>query len=134
MASLNRISLIGNAGREGELRYSANGNAVLQFSLAVADRRKNRDGQMEEQTDWFNISVFGNTAEAVSEYITKGKPVYVEGRIKLREYTDKNNVSRASLDVAASTVVLLGSRDSSDSDQPRRSNKNTAEDDDLPYE
>lgn len=137
MASLNRLSLIGNVGKDGELRYTQNGVAMLQFSLAVADRRKNKDGEWEESTNWFNVTVFGNSAENVSQYVTKGKPVYIEGRVKLREYTDKNNENRASLDVAASNIVLLGGREEGGQQQRQqggRQRQKNSDYDDLPYE
>lgn len=137
MASLNRLSLIGNVGKDGELRYTQNGSAMLQFSLAVADRRRNKAGEWEENTDWFNITVFGDTAERMAQYVTKGKPVYIEGRVKLREYTDKNNENRASLDVAASNIVLLGGREEGGQQQRQqggRQRQKNSDYDDLPYE
>ena len=108
MASLNKVMLIGNAGRDAELRYTANGTAQSNFSLAVNNRRRSQSGDWEDHTEWFNIIIFGDTAERVSQYITKGKPVYVEGRLQTDEYTDKEGMKRKSTKVRCDRVVLLG--------------------------
>ena len=81
MAGLNKVMLIGNAGKDAELRYLSSGFAKSEFSLAVNRRRKNQSGEWEDATDWFNIVILGDQAERVSQYITKGKQVFVEGRL-----------------------------------------------------
>ena len=142
MASHNKLTIVGNVGKEGDLRYSQGGMAMLQFSVAVADRRKSKSGEWEEETDWFNVTVFGKTAESVAEYVTKGKQVLVEGRVKIREYTTKDGDNRASLDVAASTIVLLGGREDGGNQQRQNRGQNRGRQqrnnddsyDDLPYE
>jgi len=111
MASLNKVMLIGNAGRDAELRYLASGTPQSRFSLAVNSRRRNQSGEWEDQTEWFNITIFGDQAERVSQYITKGKQVYVEGRLQIRNWDDDQGVKRTSVDVVANNIVLLGSRD-----------------------
>ena len=111
MASLNKVMLIGNAGKDAELRYTANGFATANFSLAVNNRRRGQNGEWEDQTEWFNIVLFGDTAERVSQYITKGKPVYVEGRIQTRTWDDQEGQKRTSVEVIAATIQLLGGRD-----------------------
>lgn len=111
MASLNKVMLIGNAGRDAELRYLASGTPQSQFSLAVNNRRKNQQtGDWEDQTEWFNIVLFGDTAERVSQYITKGKQVYVEGRLQTRSYEDKDGKKVYATEVVADDVILLGGR------------------------
>lgn len=111
MASLNKVMLIGNTGKDCELRYTANGLATSSFSLAVNGRRKRDDGEWEDQTEWFNILLFGDTAERISQYITKGKPLYIEGRLQTRSWEDDDGVRRYRTEVVANTVQLLGTRD-----------------------
>ncbi len=112
MASLNKVMLIGNAGRDAELRYIASGTPQCQFSLAVNNRRKNQQsGEWEDQTEWFNIVIWGDTAERVSQYITKGKSVYIEGRLQTRSWDDDQGQKHYRTEVIAQTVQLLGGRD-----------------------
>ena len=111
MASLNKVMLIGNAGKDADLRYTANGLAQARFSIAVNNRRRGQSGEWEDQTEWFNIVIFGDMAERVSQYITKGKPVFVEGRIQTRTWDDQEGQKRTSIDVIASGIQLLGGRD-----------------------
>lgn len=108
MASLNKVMLIGNSGRDAELRYTANGTAVADFSLAVNSRRRGAGGDWEDQTEWFNIVLFGNTAENLSQYITKGKQLYVEGRLQTRTWDDDQGVRHYRTEVIANQIQLLG--------------------------
>ena len=112
MASLNKVMLIGNAGKDADLRYSANGTAMATFSLAVNNRRRGQSGELEDQTDWFNIVLFAETAERVSQYVTKGKSVFVEGRLTTRTYDNAEGVKQYRTEVIANNIQLLGSRDS----------------------
>jgi len=151
MASLNKVMLIGNAGRDAELRYIASGTPQCQFSLAVNNRRKNQQsGEWEDQTEWFNIVIWGDTAERVSQYITKGKPVFIEGRLQTRSWDDDQGQKHYRTEVIAQTVQLLGSREggspggggddwngSSSYSRPRGGGGNRAAEtdpDDLPFE
>ncbi len=110
MAGLNKILLIGNAGRDAELRYLASGTPQCQFSLAVNNRRKNQQtGAWEEQTEWFNIVVWGDMAERVSQYITKGKQLFVEGRVQTRTWDDDQGQRHYRTEVIAQGIQLLGS-------------------------
>lgn len=111
MASLNKVMLIGNAGKDAELRYTANGTAQSQFSLAVNFRRKGASGEWEEATEWFNIVVFGDQAERISQYVTKGKQVYVEGRLQTRTWDDDQGQKHYRTEVIANQVLFLGSRE-----------------------
>jgi len=111
MASLNKVMLIGNAGKDAELRYTANGTAQSQFSLAVNFRRKSASGDWEEATEWFNIVVFADQAERTSQYITKGKQLYVEGRLQTRTWDDDQGQKHYRTEVVANQVLFLGSRD-----------------------
>jgi single-strand DNA-binding protein len=111
VASLNKIMLIGNAGKDAELRYTANGVAQAQFSLAVNFRRRGTSGEYEDNTEWFNIILFRETAERVSQYITKGKSVYVEGRLQTRSWDGDDGVKHYRTEVIANSIQLLGGRD-----------------------
>jgi single-strand DNA-binding protein len=115
MASLNKVMLIGNAGKDAELRYTSSGTPQSQFSLAVNNRRKNQTGEWEDQTEWFNIVLFGDTAERVSQYITKGKQLYVEGRLQTRTWDDDQGVKHYRTEVIANSLQLLGSREAGQS-------------------
>lgn len=115
MASLNKVMLIGNAGKDAELRYMASGTPQCKFSLAVNNRRRNQaTNEWEDQTEWFNILIWGDTAERVSQYITKGKSVYVEGRLQTRSWDDDQGQKHYMTEVVAQSVQLLGSRDGGD--------------------
>lgn len=132
MASLNKVMLIGNTGRDAELRYTAKGTAQASFSLAVNNRRKAPSGEWEDQTEWFNVVLFGDSAERVSQYIVKGKPLYVEGRLQTRTWDDDQGQKHYRTEVIANQVLLLGSRDG-DQAQPQRQSSNQF-DDSLPFE
>lgn len=106
--SVNKIILIGNLGRDPESRAFANGGKVVKFSLATSESWT-RDGQRQERTEWHNIDLWGKQAESLSEYLVKGKQVYIEGRLQTDEYTDKDGVKRKSTKVRCEKVVLLGS-------------------------
>ncbi|MHB0875527.1 MAG: single-stranded DNA-binding protein [Anaerolineae bacterium] len=102
--------IVGNVGRDPELRYTPSGDPVANFSVAVNRRWTNRDGQAQEKTTWFNISVFGRQAETVNQYVTKGRMVLVEGEVEARAYTAQDGTPRASLDLRARDVRFLGGR------------------------
>ena len=121
--SLNQILLIGNAGRDAELRYTQNGAAVANFSIAVTRRYQSRD-EMREDTEWFNVSAWERRAEFVAERVKRGNRVFVDGRLSTREYTAGNGEARTSLDVTANRVLVLSPRDGAneggDSGYPQR--------------
>src|SRR3984893_7814615 len=108
MGSVNKVILVGNLGRDAELRYTPGGAAVAKFSLATTEVWNDKAGQRQEKTEWHNIDVWGKQAEALTEYLRKGKQVYVEGRLQTDEYTDKEGVKRKSTKVRCDRVVLLG--------------------------
>lgn len=111
MASLNRIMLIGNAGKDAELRYTAGGTAQSQFSLAVNRNRKNQAGEWESETEWFNIILFGDQAERISQNVTKGKSLYVEGRLQTRNWDDDSGGKHTRVEVIANSVLFLDRRE-----------------------
>lgn len=110
MASFNRITIVGYLGRDAELRYTPQGTAVSNFSVATTERRKDKSGEFQDVTTWFNVSVWGNRAEQTSQYLSKGKLVYIEGRLTQREYQDRDGNTRTSLDVNASDLQFVGAR------------------------
>lgn len=114
MASLNKVMLIGNLGKDPEVRYTASGQAVGNFPIATTEKWKNKDsGQFEEKTEWHNIVVWGKVAELCREYLSKGRSVYVEGRLQTRSWEDQNGQKRYTTEVVAQTVQFLGGRGNS---------------------
>lgn len=110
MASFNKITIVGYLGKDPEIRYLPDGTAVCNFSVATTEKRKDRSGEMQESTIWFRINVWGKQADAANQYLTKGRQVYVEGRLSQQEYTDRDGNKRTSLEVRATEVQFLGSR------------------------
>jgi single-strand DNA-binding protein len=108
MASVNKAILIGNLGRDAEMRFTAGGTPVATVSLATTERYTDRDGQKKEDTQWHRIVIWGKTAESIHEYLTKGKQIYVEGRIQTKEWTDKEGQKVKTTEIRADRVVLLG--------------------------
>lgn len=113
MASLNKVQLIGNAGRDAEVRYLPSGMAVANVSIATTSRRKDKTtGETVEDTQWHRVQFFDRLAEIAGEYVKKGKPVYIEGRLKYGTYTDKTTgVEKPTCDIVATEMQLLGGRD-----------------------
>lgn len=109
MGSVNRVILVGNLGRDAETRFTSGGVAVVTFSMATTEVFKDREGQRQERTEWHRIKYFGKSAEAVVEYLKKGKQVYVEGRLQTDKYKDKEGNDRTSVEVRVDRLVLLGS-------------------------
>jgi single-strand DNA-binding protein len=109
MGSVNKVILVGNLGRDAEVRYTPGGAAVSRFSIATTEVWNDKAGQRQERTEWHNIDLWGKQAESLSEYLVKGKQVYVEGRLQTDEYTDKDGVKRKATKVRCERVVLLGS-------------------------
>lgn len=120
MASLNKVQLIGNAGRDPEVRYLPSGQAVTNVSIATTSRRKDKQsGETVEDTSWHRLVFYDRLAEVAGEYIKKGRSVYVEGRIKYGTYTDKTTgVEKNTVDIVVSELQLLGGRDSAGEGAP----------------
>jgi single-strand DNA-binding protein len=108
MASVNKVILIGNLGRDPEIRYTKSGQAVGNFTLATNESYTTREGNREERTEWHRIVVWGKTAEHCSRYLSKGRTVYIEGRISTREWEDKEGGKRQTTEIVAQTVQFLG--------------------------
>jgi single-strand DNA-binding protein len=110
MASVNKVILIGNLGRDPELRYTQQGQAVANFTLATNENWTNKSGDREERTEWHRVVAWARTAELCAEYLAKGRTVYVEGRLQTREWEDKDGQKRRTTEVVAQTVQFLGGR------------------------
>ncbi len=106
--SFNKIILVGNLGRDPELRYTPQGTPVCSFSLATNERRKDRStGENNDITTWFRVTLWGRQAEVASQYLQRGKPVYIEGRLRVEEYTDRDGNKRHSLEVNATDMQFI---------------------------
>ena len=111
MASVNKVILVGNLGRDPEMRYLPSGDPVANITIATSSKYKSKTGEMVEETEWHRVTFFGKLAEIVGQYLKKGRPVYVEGRIKTRKYTDKDGVEKYATDIIANEMQLLGGRE-----------------------
>ncbi|MDI9331720.1 MAG: single-stranded DNA-binding protein [Alphaproteobacteria bacterium] len=112
MASVNKVILIGNCGRDPEVRYLPSGQAVANVSIATSSRRKDKNsGEMVEDTQWHRVTFYDRLAEIAGEYVKKGRPLYVEGRLKYGKYTDQAGVERNTVDIIATEMQLLGGRE-----------------------
>ena len=110
MASVNKVILIGNLGRDPEIRYTQGGEPIANFSLATSENWTDKSGQKQERTEWHRVEVFGKTAQVVRDYCTKGKSVYIEGSIRYEEWTDKDGNKRYTTEVRAQRFQMLGGR------------------------
>ena len=108
--SVNKAILVGNLGKDPELRYTPSGTAVCTFSLATTDRFKNKQGEQQERTEWHNIVVWAGLAEICGKYLTKGKQIYIEGRIQNRSYDDRDGNKRYITEIVANEMQMLGGR------------------------
>ena len=110
MASVNRVILVGNLGRDPEMRYLPSGEAVANLAIATTDKYKDKSGQMVESTEWHKVSFFGRTAEVCGQYLSKGSQVYVEGSIRTRKYTDNEGVEKYSTEIRGERMQMLGGK------------------------
>lgn len=135
MAGVNKVILIGNLGRDPEIRYTQSGQAVTNFTLATNETWKDKDGQKAEKTEWHRIVAWGKLAELCSQYLAKGRTVYIEGRLQTRDWEDKDGHKRQTTEINASTVQFLGGQ--GDGGQPKHDEPNhsapPAGDDDVPF-
>jgi single-strand DNA-binding protein len=111
MASVNKVILIGNLGRDPETRYTTGGDAVTNLNIATSEQWKDKNGEKQERTEWHRVVLFGRQAEIAGEYLKKGRSVYIEGRLQTRKYTDKDGVEKYSTEIVADRMQLLGSRE-----------------------
>lgn len=112
MASVNKVILVGNCGRDPEVRYLPSGQAVANVSVATSSKRKDKNtGETVEDTQWHRVTFYDRLAEIAGEYVKKGRPIYVEGRLKYGKYTDKDGVEKNTVDIIATEMQLLGARE-----------------------
>ncbi len=137
MASVNKAIIIGNLGKDPELRYTPSGTAVTSLSVATTDRFKDKSGAQQSRTDWHNVVCWGRLAEIARDYLKKGNPVYIEGRIQYRSYDDKEGVKRYRTDIVATSMQLLGGKPSGEAGPAEPSEvpepQTAPEEDDLPF-
>jgi single-strand DNA-binding protein len=112
MASVNKVILVGNCGRDPEVRYLPSGQAVANVSIATSSRRRDKNtGESMEDTQWHRVTFYDRLAEIAGEYVKKGRPIYVEGRLKYGKYTDPSGVEKNTVDIIATELQLLGGRE-----------------------
>jgi len=138
---VNKVILLGNLGSDPELRYTPSGTAVATFSIATNERWPDKDGNVQEHTEWHRVVCWRKLAEIAGEYLKKGRPVFIEGKLKTRNWEDQNGVKRYQTEIIANNLQMLGSRgeadsssspeDFGDSDFPPAEEKNTESD--LPF-
>jgi single-strand DNA-binding protein len=110
MGSVNKVILVGNLGRDAELKFTPNGFPISSFSLATTDRRKDKDNNWQERTEWHRIKLLGKQAESLQDYLKKGKQIYVEGRLETRSWDDKDGQKKYMTEIIADRIQLLGGR------------------------
>jgi single-strand DNA-binding protein len=110
MGTVNKVIIVGNMGRDAEVRYTPGGAAVATLSLATTDVWNDKSGQRQEKTEWHRVVVWGKQAETLAEYLTKGRQIYVEGRLQTRQWDDKDGNKRYTTEIRSDRIVLLGGR------------------------
>src|SRR5262247_2517617 len=129
--SFNKITIVGYLGRDPELRYTPQGTAVCNFSVATTEKRRNARGETEEHTIWFRVAAWGRQVEVAAEFLAKGRQVYVEGRLRLEEYTDREGNPRTSAEVNASDIHFLGQRGEAANGPVERADENNLDDEEA---
>lgn len=137
-AGMVRVSLIGNLGKDPEVKFTAAGTPVCTLSVACTERAKNKDGNYEDQTEWVNVVSFGKTAENAGQFLAKGRQIYAEGRLRTREWTDKDNNKRSTTEVLADKVLFLGGKGEQRDETPapaaaKKTQRPTDDDEPLPF-
>ena len=132
MSGVNKVILVGNLGKDPEVKYLDNGVAVANFSLATTENYKNKAGERVSQTEWHNIVLWRGLAEVAEKYLNKGASVYIEGKIKTRKWEDKEGITRYSTEILADNMTMLG-RKSSSEDKIEDTSKIEDPKDDLPF-
>jgi hypothetical protein len=132
---LNKVILIGRLGKDPEVRHMPNGEAVCNFSVATSESWKDSNGQKQERSEWYNITMYRRLAEIAGQYLKKGSQVYLEGRIQSRKYTDKNGIERTAYDIIANNMKMLGGNSQATQEQPKQVPAAPVEDidDDVPF-
>ena len=137
--SLNKVILIGNLGQDPEARFTPQGTAVTNLSIATNESWKDQNGETQDRTEWHRVVMYGRMAETAAEYMKKGQMVYVEGRLNTREWEDQNQIKRKTTEIRCDNFTMLGRRSDSPADQSQGSmsqpvpTPNSEVDDDLPF-
>ena len=126
MASVNKVILVGNLGRDPETRYTTGGDAVTNIRVATTDTWKDKNGEKQEKTEWHTVVFFGRQAEIAGEYLKKGRQVYVEGRLQTRKWQDKEGQDRYTTEIVADRMQMLGSREGSGAPASEPAERNSA--------
>ncbi len=135
MASINKAIIIGNLGRDPETRYSADGAAITNVSIATTSSWKDKSsGERKEETEWHRVVFFGKLAEIAGQYLKKGSTVYVEGRLKTRKWQDKDGIEKYSTEIMAEQMQMLGGKpEEKPAPKAQRGSPSTNDDDDCPF-
>ena len=128
---LNKVMIIGNLGRDPEMRYTASGRPVTSFSVATSRAWTTPDGERHEETEWFNVVAWGNLAETCKQYLAKGQRVYIEGRLQTRKWEDKEGVTKYSTEVVANEMIMLSERREATGNLPPQ--EPAGEEDEFPF-
>ena len=132
MAGINKVILVGNLGKDPEVRHLDNGVAVANFSLATTENYKNKEGERVSQTEWHNVVLWRGLAEVAEKYLKKGANVYIEGKIKTRKWEDKEGITRYSTEILGDNMTMLGGKSPSEN-KAEQSSKSEDPKDDLPF-
>jgi single-strand DNA-binding protein len=130
MASVNKAIILGNLGRDPEVKYTTGGDPVCNLSIATSEQWKDKSGDKQERTEWHRVTLFGKTAEIAGEYLRKGSTVYIEGRIQTRKYTDKDGVEKYSTEIVGDRMQMVGK--ASESGRAEKQQQ-PADHDDIPF-
>nr|DAK23350.1 MAG TPA: Single strand binding protein [Caudoviricetes sp.] len=130
---LNKVILIGRLGRDPEVRYMPNGEAVCNFSVATSEKYTDKNGQRQEATEWHNVTMYRKLAEIAGQYLKQGSQVYIEGKIKSRKYTDKNGVECTAYEIIANEMKMLGGNAQTPAQKPQPAQAQDDISDDVPF-
>lgn len=133
MASLNRVQLIGNVGKDPEGRYTNSGKLFTSMNIAVNSSYKGSDGEKKTDTEWVNLEAWGKLAEIIQQYVKKGSPIYVEGRLKTDKFEDKNGETKYFTKVILSSMQLLGNRNTAQKNEEVESSVELPPEEDIPF-
>ena len=131
--SVNKVIIVGNLGQDPEARFTPQGTAVTNLSVATNESWKNQNGELQDRTEWHRVVMYGKMAETASEYMKKGQMVYVEGRLQTNEWEDQNQVKRKTTEIRCDNFTMLGRRTDSPKGSTTQNNKVEDQDDDLPF-
>ena len=131
--SVNKVIIVGNLGQDPEARFTPQGTAVTNLSVATNESWKNQNGEIQDRTEWHRVVMYGKMAETANEYMKKGQMVYVEGRLQTNEWEDQNQVKRKTTEIRCDNFTMLGRRSDSPQGTTAPTNKTEDQDDDLPF-